>query len=52
MTGKAINQGGITGRTESTGLGVFYGIREILEDSEFCYKSNIPPGLKGKSYII
>lgn len=33
VTGKAINQGGIHGRTESTGLGVFYAIREILEDT-------------------
>jgi glutamate dehydrogenase (NAD(P)+) len=36
VTGKSINQGGIVGRTESTGLGVFYGTREILEDTEFC----------------
>lgn len=36
VTGKAINQGGIVGRTESTGLGVFYGCRELLEDKEFC----------------
>lgn len=33
VTGKAVSQGGIHGRTESTGLGVFYAIREILEDS-------------------
>ncbi len=36
VTGKSINQGGVVGRTESTGLGVFYGTREILEDTEFC----------------
>ena len=33
VTGKTINHGGIHGRTESTGLGVFYAIREILEDT-------------------
>lgn len=32
VTGKAISQGGIDGRTASTGLGVFYAIREILGD--------------------
>ena len=52
VTGKAINQGGIPGRTESTGLGVFYATREILEDTEFCLQNNIPPGLRGKSVII
>ena len=29
-TGKYINHGGIAGRTESTGLGVYYCIRELL----------------------
>ena len=29
-TGKYIRQGGIGGRTESTGLGVYYAIRELL----------------------
>ncbi|CAD8118936.1 unnamed protein product [Paramecium sonneborni] len=52
VTGKAISQGGISGRTESTGLGVFYGCREILEDYEFCTQAGIPAGLRGKSIII
>lgn len=30
-TGKFIQQGGIAGRTESTGLGVYYAIRECLK---------------------
>lgn len=29
-TGKFINQGGIAGRAESTGLGVYYSVRELL----------------------
>jgi glutamate dehydrogenase (NAD(P)+) len=28
--GKYIPQGGIAGRTESTGLGVHYGLRELM----------------------
>lgn len=52
VTGKAINQGGIPGRTESTGLGVFYATREILEDTEFCLQNGVPPGLRGKNVII
>jgi glutamate dehydrogenase (NAD(P)+) len=52
VTGKALNQGGIPGRTESTGLGVFYAIREILGDAEFCKANDIVHGLKGKSFVI
>jgi len=36
VTGKSVNVGGIDGRTESTGLGVFYALREILNDITFC----------------
>ncbi len=31
-TGKSLNQGGIGGRTESTGLGVFLATRELVGD--------------------
>lgn len=30
VTGKPVSQGGVRGRNEATGLGVFYGIREFL----------------------
>lgn len=32
-TGKARNLGGISGRTESTGLGVYYATRQILNNT-------------------
>ena len=34
-TGKFINQGGIDGRNESTGLGVYYAVRELLNTQSF-----------------
>lgn len=35
-TGKYRHVGGITGRTEATGLGVFYATREILSHAKMC----------------
>ncbi len=52
VTGKPIPFGGIRGRTEATGLGVFYGIREacsIVEDME---KLHLSPGVEGKRVVI
>ena len=33
VTGKPVTQGGIRGRNEATGRGVFYGIREAMADT-------------------
>jgi len=52
VTGKSIEQGGIHGRTESTGLGVFYATRDILSDTSFCVATGVPPGLKGRSFVV
>jgi glutamate dehydrogenase (NAD(P)+) len=52
VTGKSLEHGGIDGRTESTGLGVFYGIRETFDSDEICEKIQCFKGLKGKSYIV
>ena len=35
-TGKTLSQGGIDGRVESTGLGVFYGIKHALNHHGLC----------------
>jgi glutamate dehydrogenase (NAD(P)+) len=35
VTGKFLRHGGIQGRNESTGLGVYYGLREMLNNDEF-----------------
>ena len=39
VTGKPVSQGGVRGRTEATGLGVFYGIREVCNMKEVMDKS-------------
>jgi glutamate dehydrogenase (NAD(P)+) len=38
-TGKFVNQGGIQGRAESTGLGLYYGLRELLHTQSFLDKT-------------
>lgn len=52
VTGKSVGQGGIRGRTEATGLGVYYGTREICESSEEMQKLGLERGLEGKSFVV
>ena len=52
VTGKPISQGGIRGRTEATGLGVCYGLREFLSYDEVLAKTGLSPGIPGKSIIV
>jgi len=52
VTGKPIHAGGIRGRTEATGLGVYYGIREFLNYDEVLSKTGLTRGIKGKSIVI
>ena len=52
-TGKYISQGGIAGRTESTGLGVYYGLRELMNNHESFYsKIGLTKGLKDKTFNL
>ena len=51
-TGKPIAIGGIPGRAESTGLGVFYGIREFLNDKYYTDKLGLSVGIAGKTFIV
>src|SRR5450830_162730 len=51
-TGKFISQGGIAGRTESTGLGVYYALRELMTYPTFYEKINLSAGLKDKTFNI
>jgi glutamate dehydrogenase (NAD(P)+) len=53
VTGKPISQGGIQGRTEATSQGIFFAVREILNDATLMKKYNIDGlGLEGKSFIV
>ena len=51
-TGKPLSQGGLDGRNEATGLGVFYGVRELYENEKFCKAIHTTPLLHGKKVII
>mmetsp|Transcript_8498 Transcript_8498/g.20889 ORF Transcript_8498/g.20889 Transcript_8498/m.20889 type:complete len:518 (-) Transcript_8498:35-1588(-) len=52
VTGKAITAGGIDGRTEATGLGVFMATKEFLDSNEFCDRHKFAHGVKGKTVIV
>jgi glutamate dehydrogenase (NAD(P)+) len=52
VTGKPVNQGGIRGRTEATGRGVFYGIREACNNKADMKKLGLEPGIAGKTMVV
>ena len=52
VTGKPVTQGGIRGRREATGLGVFYGIREATEHRELMKRAGLSQGLEGKTIAV
>ncbi len=52
VTGKPVNQHGIQGRTEATGRGVFYGIREFFNHPDDCKAIGLTPGIEGKTMVI
>lgn len=52
VTGKPVSQGGVRGRTEATGLGVFYGIRELCDTKDEMDKVGLGTGVEGKKVII
>jgi glutamate dehydrogenase (NAD(P)+) len=52
VTGKPVSQGGVRGRTEATGLGVFYGIREICNMPDVMERLGLTTGVEGKTVVI
>ncbi len=52
VTGKPVGQGGIRGRTEATGLGVFYGTREAMKNADDMKALGLTPGIEGKRVAV
>ncbi|MDX1392816.1 MAG: Glu/Leu/Phe/Val dehydrogenase [Gemmatimonadota bacterium] len=52
VTGKPLAQGGVRGRLEATGRGVFFGIRETLRDPDALAALGLEPGIDGKRVVI
>ncbi|HLT87646.1 Glu/Leu/Phe/Val family dehydrogenase [Sphingobacterium chuzhouense] len=52
VTGKPVSQGGVRGRTEATGLGVFFGVREACSFQDDMEKLGLTTGIAGKRVIV
>jgi glutamate dehydrogenase (NAD(P)+) len=52
VTGKPVTQGGVRGRREATGLGVFFGLREICNTKEIMDKQGLTVGVEGKRVVV
>ncbi len=52
VTAKPVSQGGIRGRTEATGRGVFFGIREACDNPEDMKRLGLSLGLRGKRVVV
>ena len=52
VTGKPIPQGGVRGRTEATGRGLYFGIREAVNDTELMNSLGLQTGFLDKTVIV
>ena len=52
VTGKPVTQGGIRGRTEATGRGVVFGLREFFRHPEDVKQARLEGKLEGKNIIV
>jgi glutamate dehydrogenase (NAD(P)+) len=52
VTGKPVNQGGVRGREEATGRGVFYGMEEFCRRKNWMDRLGMTTGIAGKKIII
>ena len=52
VTGKPVSQGGVRGRKEATGLGVFYGIREVCNMPEMMQRLALTIGVADKTVVV
>ena len=52
VTGKPITQGGVRGRTEATGRGVCFALREAVSYADDMKKIGLSTGLSGKRVVV
>jgi len=52
VTGKPLNRGGIPGRTEATGKGVQFALREFFRHSDELERASLSDGLAGQRVVI
>ncbi len=52
VTGKPLSQGGIRGRTEATGRGVFFGVQEACFNKEDMKSIGLDEGVEGKTFVV
>ncbi|MBL7698390.1 MAG: Glu/Leu/Phe/Val dehydrogenase [Chitinophagaceae bacterium] len=52
VTGKPVTQGGVRGRKEATGLGVFYGVREVCGMKDMMNRLGLSTGIQGKRVVV
>lgn len=52
VTGKPVAEGGVRGRTEATGRGIFYGLQEACGNEEDMKKLGLTRGLAGKRVVV
>lgn len=52
VTGKPVTQGGVRGRKEATGLGVFFGLREVCNMPDVMKKVGLTVGVEGKKVVV
>lgn len=52
VTGKPVSQNGVRGRTEATGRGVFYGIREMCNQQDLMDRLGLKLGIEGKTMVV
>nr|WP_243663890.1 Glu/Leu/Phe/Val dehydrogenase dimerization domain-containing protein [Rhodothermus marinus] len=52
VTGKPVGQGGVRGRKEATGRGVFFGVREACSVEEDMKALGLQTGLGGKTVVV
>ena len=52
VTGKPVTQGGVRGRKEATGLGVFFGVREVCNMPDIMARLGMQTGIEGKRVVV